>query len=136
MQSFFSGTDTEELLTNADKYYYYLSLIVNFDGNYCAKIAFPSETSEQVITYKSKHGEYKINNNNQIIFTASCDINLETYTPSDFVKQQLEVLKTKNSTKNLFKQQNANNAYGEWIKDSKGNYIRNKIGFNQQTQLP
>jgi len=43
MQTFFSGTDTDELITNAKLYNYYVSLIVNFDGKYCAKIAFPGK---------------------------------------------------------------------------------------------
>ena len=41
MNAFFSGTDKDELIDNAKIYNYYLSLIVNFDGEYCAKIAFP-----------------------------------------------------------------------------------------------
>jgi proteasome lid subunit RPN8/RPN11 len=43
MSAFFSGTDTDELMQNADKHNYYLSLIVNFSGNYVAKVAFLSE---------------------------------------------------------------------------------------------
>ena len=44
MKAFFSGTDQKELVDNAKLYNYYISLIVSFDGNYCAKIAFPSKT--------------------------------------------------------------------------------------------
>lgn len=54
MSAFFSGTDTDELKDNAGKYNYYLSLIVNFDGDYCAKIAFEAET-EKKVSYKSKN---------------------------------------------------------------------------------
>lgn len=43
MSAFFSGTDNDELMTNVDKYNYYLSLIVNFSGNYACKVAFLSE---------------------------------------------------------------------------------------------
>lgn len=39
MKAFFSGTDMQELHDNVHLYSYYLSLIVNFDGNWCAKIA-------------------------------------------------------------------------------------------------
>src|SRR5690606_8665567 len=38
--AFFSDTDSSELHDNAGNYEYYLSLIVNFAGSYCAKIAF------------------------------------------------------------------------------------------------
>ena len=43
MRSFFSGTDITELHDNVNNYPYYLSLIVNNDGDYCAKIAFVAE---------------------------------------------------------------------------------------------
>jgi hypothetical protein len=43
MNTFFSGTDTKELEDNAANYNYYVSLIVNFDGKYCCKIAIPGK---------------------------------------------------------------------------------------------
>jgi hypothetical protein len=42
--TFFSGTDQQELKDNAMLYNYYVSLIVNFAHMYCAKIAIPTET--------------------------------------------------------------------------------------------
>ena len=45
MGTYFSGTDEQELHDNVDKHNYYLSLIVNFDGNYTAKVVFLSEVS-------------------------------------------------------------------------------------------
>jgi len=41
--TYFSGTDMDELHTNVDKHNYYLSLIVNFNGNYAAKVVFLSD---------------------------------------------------------------------------------------------
>lgn len=41
--TFFSGTDQDELENNAVHYDYYLSLIVNFEGSYKAKIVIPIE---------------------------------------------------------------------------------------------
>jgi hypothetical protein len=43
MNCYFSGTDTDELRNNAPNYNYYLSLIVNYKGEYCAKIAISTE---------------------------------------------------------------------------------------------
>lgn len=43
MSAFFSATDTDELQENVDKHNYYLSLIVNFSGEYKAKVAFISD---------------------------------------------------------------------------------------------
>lgn len=40
MATFFSGTDMSELHDNAPLHNYYLSLIVNFDGKYSARIAY------------------------------------------------------------------------------------------------
>jgi hypothetical protein len=48
MSTFFSGTDDQELRDNASKYEYYLSLIVNIDGKYAAKIAFEAEMPQDV----------------------------------------------------------------------------------------
>jgi len=43
MSAYFSATDESELNDNVDKHNYYLSLIVNFDGKYTAKVAFLSD---------------------------------------------------------------------------------------------
>jgi len=45
MSTFFSNVDQTELKDNAKNYNYYVSLIVNFAHEYCAKIAFPSKTT-------------------------------------------------------------------------------------------
>jgi len=45
MSAFFSGTDMDELKTNCKKHNLYLSLVVNFNEKYVAKIALPSKTS-------------------------------------------------------------------------------------------
>lgn len=58
--TFFSGEDQGELKTNAGMYNYYISLIVNFAHDYCAKIAFPSKTN---VT-----SEYWVKDNNGKLF--------------------------------------------------------------------
>ncbi len=42
MSCFFSGTDQDELQENAEAHIYYLSLIVNHKGPWCARIAIPA----------------------------------------------------------------------------------------------
>jgi len=60
MSAFFSGTDTDELMVNVDKHNYYLSLIVNFSGNYVAKVAFLSERKlVSQMHYTDDHGQLK-----------------------------------------------------------------------------
>ncbi len=55
MSTFFSGTDMDELHDNTPNHNYYLSLIVNFDGKWCAKVAFVAtikEKSKQTFSFK------------------------------------------------------------------------------------
>jgi len=60
MSAFFSGTDVDELMQNSDKHNYYLSLIVNFSGNYVAKVAFLSERKlTSWMHYTNDQGELK-----------------------------------------------------------------------------
>lgn len=56
MNTFFSGTDTDELATNVHNHNYYLSLIVNFAGVYCAKLAFLGEM-KTCLSYKNANDE-------------------------------------------------------------------------------
>jgi hypothetical protein len=60
MQTFFSGTDMDELHDNVDKHNYYLSLIVNHAGKYQAKIAFLSDIhSSAKMNFISDEGSVK-----------------------------------------------------------------------------
>jgi hypothetical protein len=52
MSAFFSGTDENEQRSNAPNYDWYLSFIVNFSGNYVARVAFTEEV-EYKYKYKS-----------------------------------------------------------------------------------
>jgi len=54
MQTFFSRTDSQELIDNVDKYFYYLSLIVNYRGEYTAKIAYLAHMKENFKTKNDK----------------------------------------------------------------------------------
>jgi hypothetical protein len=61
MDTFFSGTDNGELMENVDKYNYYLSVIVNFEGTYSAKIAFLSDVkTKSKMSYFDDTGKEKI----------------------------------------------------------------------------
>lgn len=56
MSTFFSGTDMEELHDNTPNHNYYLSLIVNFSGDWKAKIAFVAtlkEKTKQTFSFKN-----------------------------------------------------------------------------------
>jgi len=61
MSAYFSGTDMSELNDNVDKHNYYLSLIVNFSGNYAAKIAFISTVkTSSLLNYNDDAGKEKV----------------------------------------------------------------------------
>jgi len=58
--AYFSGTDEGELQDNVDKHNYYLSLVVNFNGNYAAKVVFLSDMhTTSKMNYKDDGGEIK-----------------------------------------------------------------------------
>lgn len=57
MTSFFSSTDEEDLFTNASLYNYYLSLIVNFEGTFNARLGFEGTTTKSEIIIKGNNGE-------------------------------------------------------------------------------
>lgn len=60
MSTFFSGTDMSELHDNSPLHNYYLSLIVNFDGKYTAKIAYVADViskTRNIFTYQDSKEE-------------------------------------------------------------------------------
>ena len=56
MDTFFSTTDVEELVDNVHGHDFYLSLIVNMDGRYTARLAFLAETEPRIIKFKNTSG--------------------------------------------------------------------------------
>ena len=57
MTTFFSTTDCDELTDNTEGYDCYLSLIVNFSGQYTARLAFVGETEERRVFFKGTSGQ-------------------------------------------------------------------------------
>ena len=99
MSTFFSNTDQNELKDNAKNFNYYISLIVNFDGNYCAKIALPTE-SETKTKVNCKDSEGKIftklfTQNEKQILIGELDIVKESnaLAPQWLVDRQIELVK-------------------------------------------
>lgn len=81
MGAFFSGTDDGELRDNADKYPYYLSLVVDFKGTYKAKVAFIAETVKK-ISYKFRNKKRQINTLPEkmlVMFELDVDMLLDTW---------------------------------------------------------
>jgi proteasome lid subunit RPN8/RPN11 len=97
MKCFFSGTDTKELHDNADKYNYYLSLIVNHESQFCAKIAVAAQYNIEKAnyTFKGFEGVETIETEgtkSDVLMLIECDIEFEQ---SEFDIKQYEAIKTK-----------------------------------------
>jgi len=104
MSAFFSSTDINELTSNAKLYNFYLSLIVNFDGKYCAKVAFPGkEKSQSVISYIDENGdsyETLISEENDIIAIGDLTIEYNKEIPhEDWMDSKIEELQKKKDAK-------------------------------------
>jgi hypothetical protein len=92
MNAYFSGTDMGELHDNAPNNDLYLSLIVNFDGEYCAKLCFITETT----------GEHKVIGRDEVFDITDkkrlCMIDLEIIgeevEPAEYVVNRLKEVKS------------------------------------------
>ncbi len=106
MTTFFSGTDTSNLHESAEFFNYYLSLIVNHSGDYCAKISMGGKTEDKVSSvryYKNKKGELysKIvttEANEDCIFIYDCDITIDKGSVTDANATQIAKLKAAKTT--------------------------------------
>lgn len=113
MSAYFSGTDTGELKDNVDKYNYYLSLIVSFDGNYTAKVAFLSDVEIQSgMNYLDESGVkkvFKTKEKEKRMVTVDMDIlyGVDTFT-SDRIKQVNKKIEEEAKKKKSFPKQNTN----------------------------
>lgn len=100
MDTFFSGTDMQELHDNAGSHNYYLSLIVNHKSKFCAKIAIVAEAEipETRSSYKFKGNntaeqfEFKnAGSKSDILMLLDCKIEFEQ---EEFEKLRYEHIKT------------------------------------------
>lgn len=96
--TFFSGTDQSELLTNVKNLPIYLSLIVNYRCDPCAKIAIVADAEETQVNFlryilrgsngKKKSKKYTTTKSTPA-YIIECDVNFEQ--DAWFVKELLEV---------------------------------------------
>ena len=147
MSAFFSGVDQTELKDNAAHYNYYISLIVNFAHDYCAKVAFPSKglvTSESVYSIKDNNGQiFKKKSKNtkeeDIILIGDLKVIIQDDTiQEEWLENRVKVLEDKK--KNAFVSQfngvgfqegyrreyNPGRIYNDDIFDNIGNYVPSK----------
>lgn len=121
MATFFSATDIDELLTNAENHLYYLSIIVNNENDITGKVAINTTTE---IRIKNNENEFTVLKEacQETIISYNCQFN---FLIEDTFKKSFEELKTKKeNTKRNFA-----NSYYEF-----GKYDNNNNNFNFTTE--
>ena len=110
MQAFFSGTDASELHDNAIHYDYYLSLIVNFEGTYKAKIAIPVTIPEKAVSIMNTNKFITIPAKTEVL---EYDVDILMETTSYFLKQykKIEQIYTTSKVKTYSKPWGSSNHY-------------------------
>jgi len=107
MQAYFSGTDLQELRDNIDNHAYYLSLIVNFDKKYCAKLCIKGEREvkeSSVLKYtglfSSKKSNKKSNSTKIETIVYNADLDIEMPEKNEDISFIGEILKLKKKSSN------------------------------------
>ncbi len=126
MKTFFSQTDSQELEDQCYNHEYFLSLIVNFEGEYTAKISFEGEAQSEDFKYKTRFGNYIIPLTQKLAFSLDCDVILESV---DYIKNRIQTLKQRNisfSTGSYNSYNNLNDNYRGYENDSVNAYNKYK----------
>lgn len=119
MRSYFSGVDDSELSDNTEFHNYYLSLIVNNQGDMVAKVAFRGDI--KVYECKDEDGKtwnLRLQRQKQIMFTFDCEIHtpkIYTKVPEDFAERTAEIIKeSDNKLKTYQKAAAQHTKYPKW----------------------
>jgi proteasome lid subunit RPN8/RPN11 len=97
MRAYFSGVDDSELSDNTEFHNYYLSLIVNNNGDMVAKVAFRGDIKGyECKDEQGKDWTLKLTKEKQAMFTFDCDIKVDkvyTKVPKSFAERTEEIIK-------------------------------------------
>lgn len=124
MRAFFSGTDMAELHDSTPFHNFYLSLIVNFSGEYVARVAY---IAKKVTTLEYRDAQGVIQTSTQeseLLAQIEMDIEWESQEPvvPDYFRARHEVLKQKKAAK---------------VSTYRSTYTGGNVGFQQHsTQVP
>jgi proteasome lid subunit RPN8/RPN11 len=134
MQAYFSGTDLQELRDNIDNHAYYLSLIVNFDKKYCAKLCIKGEREvkeSSILKYTGLFSDKKSNrkSNSTKIEAIVYNANLEIEMPekNEGISFIGEILK--------LKKENAKSTYSNYSGNSNRVFRSSPQGNGKQVSL-
>lgn len=145
MATFFSGTDMSELHDNAPLHNYYLSLIVNFDGNYTAKIAYIATVSNKntMIFNDSEDKERSVSSESERKVLVMMDLDIvkpvfQEVVPEYFQERYLQLEEEKKNKKSVYSGFQGHYPSSYNTKGS-GNYYGSKddeeTGYNRQGEL-
>ena len=143
MSAFFSGTDDQELHDNVHLYSYYLSLIVNFDGKWCAKIAKLIDVNSNSYTITEEDENDVVVNipSKRVMTTFDLDIEFETSIYNEIIEERIGEIKErkkkeeeeeKKKQSSFYPTSYMNNPYGDQkYQTSMFNY-NNKIKYSNE----
>lgn len=98
MEAFFSGTDLSELHDNAPLHNYYLSLIVNFSGKWCAKVAYVAKVNKKFSFKNAEDVEASFTDETKVLMLMDMNIVKESEDKvSDEFKARFQKLKEENA---------------------------------------
>jgi proteasome lid subunit RPN8/RPN11 len=99
MKAYFSGTDNQELQDNTQNHAYYLSLIVNFEGKYVARLCVMAKkeiTGNSGIKYQNIEGKdtisnFKITQEQDVVYAIDLDVVYDKQGVSGFMGEVLKI---------------------------------------------
>jgi len=106
MRAYFSGTDLSELSDNTEFHNYYLSLVINNNGDMVAKVAFRGNIrGYECLDENGKPWNLKLTKDKQTMFTFDCKIDtpkVKVKVPKDFAKRTAEIIKESDDKKKAY----------------------------------
>lgn len=110
MGVFFSGTDSDELVTNSEFHNYYLSLIVNNRNHMVAKVAFRGKAAHETVTqivYKDTEGTSKTKSittktEEDAVYAYNCHITIPNMVTDDFDARYFSIVEEVRKKKEEF----------------------------------
>ncbi len=138
MKAYFSGTDNQELKDNTPNHAYYLSLIVNFDKSYCARLCFMGtrevKGTSSVSVKGIKLSSHLCNNNKvdreeNVIYAIDLDIVMPKKDSNITLLGEINKIQDKNKLNSKLKYESKYVWGNDWNKSS------NSIGFRKQHDI-
>lgn len=126
MRAYFSGTDDQELRDNTEHHAYYLSLIVNFKGDYVARLCVMAKKEligNSGIKYQNIVGEesvstYSVKQEQDIVYAIDLDVVYEKQEDSSFMGEVTKIADRADARKKAEPVKQKTNWSNSWSNDS------------------